>query len=57
MNQQEIELEFYFDFLSPYAYLLFVQLQRLVKRHPNVVITYKPTLFAGLLNHWGQLGK
>ncbi|KXS17070.1 thioredoxin-like protein [Gonapodya prolifera JEL478] len=51
-----IHLEFYFDFLSPYAYLAHKNLLRIRSRHPNLRIELMPTLFAGLLNHWGQLG-
>jgi len=48
------KITMYFDFISPYAYLAFKGIQRgLVNR---VDITYKPILFAGLLNHYGQLG-
>ncbi|KPK08707.1 MAG: hypothetical protein AMJ64_02560 [Betaproteobacteria bacterium SG8_39] len=44
-------IAWYFDFVSPYAYLC---LQRL----PEVAadIEYRPVLFAGLLAHWGQKG-
>lgn len=44
-------VRWYFDFVSPYAYLC---LQRL----PEVAaeIEYRPVLFAGLLAHWGQKG-
>ena len=45
--------EWYFDFISPFAYLQSVQLARLA---PYVELDYKPVLFAGLLNHWGQKG-
>ena len=43
----------YFDFISPYAYLQFHQMSRLPD---DVDVVYRPILFAGLLNHWGQLG-
>lgn len=43
----------YFDYISPYAYLQFHQLDRLPK---DVEVEFRPVLFAGLLNHWGQLG-
>lgn len=45
--------DWYFDFISPYAYLQFHQMHRLPD---DVEVTYRPILFAGLLNHWGQLG-
>ena len=48
------KITMYFDFISPYAYLAF-------KTHRNVLgdnvdVEYRPILFAGLLNHHGQLG-
>jgi len=43
----------YFDFISPFAYLQFEKLDQL---QSQFVIEYRPVLFAGLLNHWGQLG-
>ena len=45
-------LDFYFDYLSPYAFL---EIPDLCKRH-NVELRARPVLFAGLLNHWGQRG-
>jgi 2-hydroxychromene-2-carboxylate isomerase len=45
--------DWYFDFISPFAYL---QFQQLAKLPPGLVIHYKPLLFAGLLDHWGQKG-
>jgi 2-hydroxychromene-2-carboxylate isomerase len=46
--------EWYFDFVSPFAYLQFAaELPRLRER---LAITCVPVLFAGLLNHWGQKG-
>ena len=49
----EKELQFYFDFLSPFAYLVLERIDRLPK---GVTLVYKPVLFAGLLKHWGQKG-
>ena len=43
----------YFDFVSPFAYIC---LHRLKELPPDVAIEYRPVLFAGLLNHWGQKG-
>ncbi len=43
----------YFDFVSPFAYIGFHRLKELPA---DVAVTYKPVLFAGLLNHWGQKG-
>jgi 2-hydroxychromene-2-carboxylate isomerase len=46
-------MEWYFDFISPYAYL---QLKRLEALGLVGRMRLTPILFAGLLNHWGQLG-
>jgi 2-hydroxychromene-2-carboxylate isomerase len=43
----------YFDFVSPFAYIC---LHRLKELPPDLGIEYRPVLFAGLLNHWGQKG-
>ena len=43
----------YFDFVSPFAYLC---LHRLNELPPEVRIEYRPVLFAGLLAHHGQKG-
>jgi 2-hydroxychromene-2-carboxylate isomerase len=49
------EIDFYFDYLSPYAYLAWRKLPEITEAR-GVTIRPKPVLFAGLLNHWGQLG-
>lgn len=46
-------LDWYFDFVSPFAYL---QWRRLRRDHPDVALAPKPLLFAALLDHVGQLG-
>lgn len=46
-------LEWYFDFVSPFAYLQFA---RLGERPRNVRLQLRPVLLAVLLQHWGQLG-
>lgn len=43
----------YFDFVSPFAYIC---LHRLKELPADLSIMYKPVLFAGVLNHWGQKG-
>ena len=48
-------LDFYFDYLSPYAYLASLAIPGLCERH-DVELRARPVLFAGLLGHWGQLG-
>jgi 2-hydroxychromene-2-carboxylate isomerase len=45
--------DWYFDFISPYAYLQAARLGNLAER---VHVRARPVLFAGLLNHHGQLG-
>jgi 2-hydroxychromene-2-carboxylate isomerase len=42
-----------FDVISPFAYLSLKELSRLP---PQVEVEFVPVLFAGLLNHFGQLG-
>ena len=48
-------LTFYLDFISPYAYLAFEKLPQALMGH-SVSVSYKPSLFAALLKHHGQLG-
>ena len=43
----------YFDFVSPFAYIC---LHRLRELPADLAIEYRPVLFAGILNHWGQKG-
>jgi 2-hydroxychromene-2-carboxylate isomerase len=44
----------YFDVISPYAYLHSADL--LAHLPASVTVVAKPVLFAGLLNHWGHKG-
>ena len=46
-------VDFYFDFISPYAYLAWCELRR---KDPGFTVVPRPILFAGLLDHHGQLG-
>ena len=46
-------IDWYFDFISPYAWL---QAERFAQLLPGIELHCKPVLFAGLLEHWGQLG-
>jgi 2-hydroxychromene-2-carboxylate isomerase len=47
----------YFDYISPYAYLLWHRLQNSsLEQSSRLDLIYRPVLFAGLLNHWGQKG-
>ena len=41
------EIDFYFDFISPYAYLAYKKIQKLPK---DILINYKPILLGGLHN-------
>jgi 2-hydroxychromene-2-carboxylate isomerase len=47
------QADWFFDVISPYAYLQFHQMHRLPD---DVEVRFRPVLFAGLLTHWGQLG-
>ncbi len=44
----------YFDFISPFAYLQFEQLRR--DPPAGLELGLRPVLLAALLQHWGQLG-
>ena len=46
-----VSIDWYFDFVSPYSYIALHRLGEL-----SQPVNYKPVLFAGLLNHWGQKG-
>lgn len=46
-------IDWYFDFISPFAYLQSTQLARLEAR---AVVRRRPLLFAGLLGHWNNVG-
>lgn len=46
-------VDWYFDFVSPFAYLQSTQLERIAGR---ATLRCRPVLFAGLLKHWGNVG-
>jgi 2-hydroxychromene-2-carboxylate isomerase len=46
-----LSVDWYFDFVSPFSYICLHRLEELPAK-----VSYKPVLFAGLLNHWGQKG-
>ena len=46
-------VDWYFDFISPYAYFGWPLLKGLPA---EAEVRYQPILLAGLLNHWGQKG-
>ena len=43
----------YFDVISPFSYLALGEIEEMAK---TMTIVYRPILFAGLLQHWKQLG-
>lgn len=49
------QIDFYLDFVSPYAYLAFEQLPQALLGC-SYQVRYRPLLFAGLLKHHGQRG-
>ncbi|MEM9300875.1 MAG: 2-hydroxychromene-2-carboxylate isomerase [Pseudomonadota bacterium] len=53
MNNRTID--FYFDYISPYAYLGWTQIHTLAGQH-GASVRPVPILFAALLDHHGQLG-
>ena len=48
-------LDFWFDPVSPFAWLAFERLPQVLEGL-SVEVSYRPILFAGLLKHWGQKG-
>jgi 2-hydroxychromene-2-carboxylate isomerase len=48
-------IEFFFDVVSPFAYLAFERLPQALEGC-SYAVEYRPVLFAGLLEHWGQKG-
>jgi 2-hydroxychromene-2-carboxylate isomerase len=48
-------LTFWFDPISPFAYLAFERLPQALEGL-SYSVDYRPLLFAGLLKHWGQKG-
>lgn len=53
MSNAPMNVDWYFDFISPFAYL---QWQRLKREAPELLLNPKPLLFAGLLKHWDNKG-
>lgn len=49
------KLEFFFDFISPFAYFAHSQLHQFCEEH-ELTLEYKPVVFGALLDRWGQLG-
>jgi len=44
-------VDWYYDFVSPFSYICLHRLPEI-----GVPLNFKPVIFAGLLNHWGQKG-
>ncbi|MEO6626347.1 MAG: 2-hydroxychromene-2-carboxylate isomerase [Burkholderiaceae bacterium] len=49
------QLVFYFDFISPYAWMAFARLPVMLEGH-SYSVTYKPVVLGAVLSHHGQLG-
>jgi len=49
-----MRINWYFDYISPFAYIQLSQLEDL--QQMGHTIEYRPVLFAGLLDHWQNLG-
>ena len=49
------QIDFYLDFISPYAYLAFEKLPEALMGL-SYGVTYRPVLFGAMLQHHGQLG-
>ena len=43
----------YFDLVSPFAYLALPNVERLAARHP---VRFRPVVLGAILSHWGGLG-
>ncbi len=54
MNRPK-EIDFYFDFISPYAYVAWAEVQRVAAAHECIIHPY-PILFAALLDAHGTKG-
>lgn len=48
-------VDFYFDYLSPFAYLASLRVADVCANAGGAVV-FRPVLFPALLNHWGQRG-
>jgi 2-hydroxychromene-2-carboxylate isomerase len=48
-------IDFFFDVVSPYAWLAFDRLPQALEG-TSYAVAYQPVLLAGLLGHWGQKG-
>jgi len=46
-------LTWYFDVISPFAYLALPAVEALARRRP---VSFRPIVFGAVLTHWGQVG-
>lgn len=53
MNKKK--LDFYFDFISPYAFFSWLRVRQFAADY-DLELTLYPVVFGKLLDHWGQLG-
>lgn len=55
-NRENPEILWYFDFISPFAYLQHEMLKTVRGTRPDFLYTPVPVLFPGLLKHYGNKG-
>lgn len=55
-TKRSTTIEFYADPISPYVYIAWHRLRTLQAARPELTVHVRPTLLAGLLGHFGQLG-
>lgn len=55
LNIMATRIRFFFDYMSPYAYVNWVNLQRLLKEYAGQLeVTYHPISFPTLIRAWGS---
>jgi 2-hydroxychromene-2-carboxylate isomerase len=52
-SKSPTQATWYFDVISPFSYLALGEIEKLAQR---ITITWRPILFAALLEHWKHLG-
>jgi 2-hydroxychromene-2-carboxylate isomerase/GNAT superfamily N-acetyltransferase len=52
-NHASAEATWFFDLVSPFAWLALPEVQALAARRP---VRFRPVVFGALLKHWGQVG-
>lgn len=57
MAAKAVKVTFFFDFISPYAFLAFRRVRRLRHQFASTLdVSYKPVVFGAVLSHWGTKG-